>query len=142
MSHSILDAPCICPKCGWRGTVYDCEPDVDDEGSLGCFKCETIIKMIKLISDEIMEIPLSVAICPVCSGKMLAQINSWWQHQSGYWLAKTIFVGCESEPTIIDDSWDQWYIYHDLRLTMKDHNRILNIIKQWINDSYRFIQDG
>lgn len=42
---SITAQPCSCPSCGWTGTVRDCEPDVDGDGSLGCPKCFTIVKV-------------------------------------------------------------------------------------------------
>ncbi len=32
-------------SCGWRGTVYDCEPDVDGDGSLGCAECSAVVKV-------------------------------------------------------------------------------------------------
>jgi hypothetical protein len=32
----IGDVPMQCGKCGAIVKVYDCEPDVDGEGSLGC----------------------------------------------------------------------------------------------------------
>lgn len=40
---SIGNVACIC-SCGWRGTVYDCEPDVDGDGSLGCPECLKVIE--------------------------------------------------------------------------------------------------
>lgn len=40
----IEDVRCICPKCTWVGTVYECEPDVDGDGSLGCPKCGAVVK--------------------------------------------------------------------------------------------------
>ena len=33
-----------CPACRWTGRVDDCEPDVDDEGSLGCPRCLVVVK--------------------------------------------------------------------------------------------------
>jgi len=33
---SILDVSMKCGLCGWKGTVRDCEPDCDGDGSLGC----------------------------------------------------------------------------------------------------------
>ena len=32
-----------CPICEWVGTVEECVPDVDGEGSLGCPKCEAVV---------------------------------------------------------------------------------------------------
>ena len=39
---SIHNAVCSC-ECGWLGTVDDCEPDVDGEGSLGCPGCNRVV---------------------------------------------------------------------------------------------------
>jgi hypothetical protein len=41
----ITDVPCRCMKCGWTGTVWACEPDIDREGSLGCPNCGYIISV-------------------------------------------------------------------------------------------------
>lgn len=42
---SIHDATMTCDKCGWSGKVYDCEPDIDGDGGLGCPKCKSVAKM-------------------------------------------------------------------------------------------------
>lgn len=41
---SILEEKVICPSCQWRGTVGDCEPDVDGDGSLGFPMCNQVVK--------------------------------------------------------------------------------------------------
>lgn len=41
---SILDVPCTCSYCGWSGTVWDCIPDIDGDGGLGCPVCKTVIE--------------------------------------------------------------------------------------------------
>lgn len=38
----ITEVPCKC-ECGWTGTVWDCEPDIDGNGSLGCPKCGKVV---------------------------------------------------------------------------------------------------
>lgn len=38
----ITDYPCKC-ECGWTGTVWDCEPDIDGDGSLGCPVCLKVV---------------------------------------------------------------------------------------------------
>lgn len=35
----ITDVKCKCPECRWEGTVGECEPDIDGDGSLGCPAC-------------------------------------------------------------------------------------------------------
>lgn len=41
---SITKVSCTC-VCGWQGTVYDCEPDIDGDGSLGCPECGKVINV-------------------------------------------------------------------------------------------------
>jgi hypothetical protein len=43
---SITQQECYC-SCGWTGTVWDCEPDVDDDGSLGCPECFKVVQVSK-----------------------------------------------------------------------------------------------
>jgi len=40
---SILSQGMVC-ACGWSGIVDNCIPDVDGDGSLGCPKCEKVVK--------------------------------------------------------------------------------------------------
>lgn len=40
--RSITDQRCRC-ACGWAGTVWDCEGDVDEDGSLGCPECLQVV---------------------------------------------------------------------------------------------------
>jgi len=42
----ISDAKVKCPACGWKGTVNDCEPDVDGDGSPGCPVCLCNVIMV------------------------------------------------------------------------------------------------
>lgn len=43
---SITEEPCQC-LCGWSGTVWGCEADVDGDGSLGCPECGRVIEWTK-----------------------------------------------------------------------------------------------
>lgn len=40
-----------CPKCSWTGTVHECEPDVDGDGSLGCPRCKTVAESNNKVTD-------------------------------------------------------------------------------------------
>lgn len=40
---SITSQRCGCLNCNWAGTVGDCEPDVDGDGSLGCPQCGEVV---------------------------------------------------------------------------------------------------
>jgi len=40
----IGDVKMFCPECDWRGTVYDCDPDIDGDGGLGCPDCHTVVE--------------------------------------------------------------------------------------------------
>lgn len=42
---SITEQLCRCLECDWNGTVWDCEPDVDGDGSLGCPECLAVVKL-------------------------------------------------------------------------------------------------
>lgn len=44
MLRSITEVKCSC-KCGWTGTVIDCEPDVDGDGGLGCPCCMQLVNI-------------------------------------------------------------------------------------------------
>jgi len=35
-------------SCGWSGRVYDCEPDVDGDGSLGCPVCLLVVHQSRM----------------------------------------------------------------------------------------------
>ena len=41
---SILRQHMRCPACSWTGSVNECEPDVDGDGSLGCPRCNAIVE--------------------------------------------------------------------------------------------------
>ena len=43
--QSITSVVCTC-SCGWVGTVVQCRPDVDGDGSLGCPECGTVVVVI------------------------------------------------------------------------------------------------
>ena len=40
----ITEVDAWCSKCGWTGSVGECIPDVDGDGSLGCPTCETVVE--------------------------------------------------------------------------------------------------
>ncbi len=42
----IGDVSVRCNVCGWEGTVDDCEPDVDGDGSLGCHACNAVVEVL------------------------------------------------------------------------------------------------
>lgn len=47
----ILDESMVC-KCGWTGTVGECEPDVDRDGSLGCPVCLAVVQEVEQVEFE------------------------------------------------------------------------------------------
>lgn len=49
--NSITSVPCRC-ACGWKGTVYDCEPDVDGDGSLGCPECQRVVSVLTVGANQ------------------------------------------------------------------------------------------
>jgi len=43
-ANSIFRQKLHCNKCGWRGFVFDAEPDIDGDGNLGCPKCGNLLR--------------------------------------------------------------------------------------------------
>jgi len=41
---NIGEVPMKCPVCKWSGTVDECYPDVDGDGSLGCPDCLSVVE--------------------------------------------------------------------------------------------------
>ncbi len=35
-----------CLACGWKGILYNCEPDIDGEGNPGCPECGRVVQWI------------------------------------------------------------------------------------------------
>ena len=58
----ITDVPCNC-ACGWSGTVGDCEPDVDGDGSLGCPICLKIVTCDKVYPPIVLSVNEVTIIC-------------------------------------------------------------------------------
>lgn len=84
-------------------------------------------KIIK--SDEIINIPSEVAICPYCDGKLACSANSWIQEKDGTWLADELDLDCENEMLNDDIHNDMPYIYW-LPVAEK--------VKAWVNKTYEF----
>lgn len=50
--ESILDVKIKCLKCEWKGSVGECDcdvdlPDVEDDGRLRCPECEGLVEEVK-----------------------------------------------------------------------------------------------
>lgn len=71
MTYSIGDVKCRCIYCEWAGTVYDCEPDVDGDGSLGCPKC---LRPMRNIPGHKIDNELS-CLADVSIGSILYRLN-------------------------------------------------------------------
>ena len=48
----ITELPMVCPRCPWKGTVYDC--DANDDGDLLCPECQAPV-VSEDTSDHIMK---------------------------------------------------------------------------------------
>lgn len=80
----IYDVPATC-KCEWGGTVGDCEPDVDGDGSLGCPLCLAVA--------EIEEIPMTIL--DRLDVITLNQVHRWGFHIEFNWRGFNI---CRPKP--------------------------------------------
>lgn len=82
-------------------------------------------------------IPKAVECCPICGGKLTAQVESWDQQHDGTWTASGIDVSCEHEPDIDGDQWEDWFANH-YRMPYVDwlpvHTRLLT----WMGGQFRF----
>lgn len=50
---SIMDQEVECTEnaCDWSGTVNDCPPDVDGEGTIGCPLCQAAVREVTVSGD-------------------------------------------------------------------------------------------
>lgn len=89
--------------------------------------------------DQDIEIPVSVALCPDCKGRLTISPTGWEQHKSG-WVATEWMTTCESEPDELEGeiyanfirshpSFDMPYVYW---------LPIDETIRVWLNKTHRF----
>lgn len=93
----IGDALMECACCGWEGTVYKCEPDVDGDGALGCPICCTGgCNPISIVHDKVAYFELTL------------------QRLSNYDI-QVIFNGQFLMQFVHDEKHPEYYIAQDLR---------------------------
>lgn len=84
----IRNLPMICSSsvCDWRGTVYDCEDDIDGEGSLGCPVCLSI-------AEEVIDNEFKKWLKEHCNDDCFREYNPAWDEIAlSYllWKSRTI----------------------------------------------------
>ncbi len=86
-----------CPCCGWEGTVYECEPDVDGDGSLGCPVCCTgDCNPISIVHDKHPQFDLLIRwlsnqdTIVYLSGQFLMQLKHDTHKMSGFEFTDTL----------------------------------------------------
>lgn len=93
--------------------------------------------------DATIDIPPSVAVCPYCGGKLVAQCEHWSQTDDGSWLAVHLELDCESEPELDDNDdaslerFDEWLAEH----TYMPYVHMLPVetkVTAWVNKNYRW----
>lgn len=55
-TQSILDVKMKCPECGLVAPVWDCDPDIDGLGSLGCSRCLYVSNKKVVVEEKAKEI--------------------------------------------------------------------------------------
>ena len=73
--QKIGDVRGSCSRCGWWGTVYEAEPDIDGDGSLGCPQCLSVVEFgapNKSVQRTALQVRILNAICyGITAGSLL-----------------------------------------------------------------------
>ena len=89
-----------------------------------------------LETDEVLEIPVDIAVCPICGGKLYAQFDNWFE-KNGQWKAQDVNIDCENEPDIDSDEWKDWHSGH-YSMPYVDWLPVLHLVIDWVNKNYSF----
>mgnify|MGYP001581892030 CR=1 FL=1 len=93
--------------------------------------------MIIAKTDQIIEIPPEVAVCPKCAGKLYANIDEWEQCDDGSWIASNPHTECEHEPDIDSSEWRAWFDWH-YDMPYVDWLPVDYDVEKWLEENYRF----
>jgi hypothetical protein len=88
-------------------------------------------------SDEIIEVPAEIAVCPKCGGKLYVNLDAWTQDYDGTWKAEDPHTECENEPDIDSDDWEEWLAWH-YNMPYIDWLPVDFDVERWLKQNYRF----
>lgn len=96
-------------------------------------------KIIK--TDEAIEVPPDVAVCPYCDTKLTASFTGWSEADDGSgWIADEVTLDCETEPDMDSDEWEDWWASHS-DMPYVYLLPVCEKVKTWVNAHYRFDDD-
>lgn len=94
---------------------------------------------MKVLEPDIyLEIPESVAVCPICKSKLYAHFEAWIEID-GKWKANEVHLDCVTEPDIEENSfeWECWFESH-YSMPYVDWLPVCQHVLEWINQNYEF----
>ncbi len=97
--------------------------------------------MKTLLQHESLPIPESVAVCPICGAKLVAQFQCWQERDDKTWEAAEIDLNCVTEPDIDSRQWWPWHRRH-YAMPYVDWLPLDVKLLAWVNENYRFVMDA
>jgi hypothetical protein len=97
-----------------------------------------------LPEDTVPEIPLTVAMCPICGGQIYLEIDEWEQEDDGLWSASAsgVHVDCTTAPEDMHSAeWDDWFTAH-WSMPYVDWLPVEQVVYKWLFGNYRFKEVG
>ena len=85
-----------------------------------------------------IDIPESVAVCPICGAKLTSEVDSWTQDENGLWYADPVKLNCSTEPEDIGSiEWNDWFSGH-WSTPYVDWLPLEIEVTEWAKRKYRF----
>ena len=99
------------------------------------------MQMKTVRTDEIIKIPASVAVCPICGAEaVIEDMDEWEQEDDGSWSVSEggLHLSCITEPDIDSREWRGWFSCH-FSMPYVDWLPLQIKIHKWLNANYRFV---
>lgn len=86
-------------------------------------------------TDEISEIPESIATCPICGSQLVIVSIEEWIAETGRVTKFGLVINCVTEPSNDNPNWRQWFNQH--WSTYVDWVPIQAAVHRWFDERYR-----
>lgn len=121
--------------------MYTKEPNVENINMSGNNANLPVIGSYRIAnSNDKIEIPCSVAVCPYCGTKLTIEADGWTEDEANpdYWIADMPSnVWCETEPDIEDETWEEWFSSHS-EMPYIYMLPAQSKIEEWLKQNYRW----
>ena len=100
----------------------------------------TVFDLDSIDVDPIV-IPLDIAVCPYCGGKLyVSEINEYSIGEDGEIVAEHISLDCSSTPDAIKEpmTWEEWNIWHS-QMPYVNWLPLEEPVKAWLNKTYTLV---